>query len=62
MKLRMGGKQTLFKKGSLNALIFERLQGGMGEDDIVREIIERFGKTEEEADREIKAVKTAKVR
>jgi hypothetical protein len=58
----MEGKQTLFRKGSLKALIFERLQRGMGEDDIVREIIEKFGKTEQEAGREIRIVKTAKVR
>ena len=58
----MEGKQTLFRKGSVKALIFERLQKGMLEDDIVREIIEKFGKTEQEADREIRIVKTAKVR
>jgi len=58
----MEGKQTLFRKGSVKALIFERLQKGMLEDDIVREIIEKFGKTEQEADREIRVVKTAKVR
>ena len=62
MKLRMEGKQTLFRKGSVKALILERLQKGMLEDDIVREIIEKFGKTEQEADREIRVVKTAKVR
>jgi hypothetical protein len=58
----MEGKQTLFRKGSVKALILERLQKGMLEDDIVREIIEKFGKTEQEADREIRVVKTAKVR
>ena len=58
----MEGKQTLFRKGSVKALIFERLQKGMLEDDIVREIIEKFGKTEQEADQEIRVVKTAKVR
>ena len=62
MKIRMEGKQTLFRKGSLKAVIFERLQEGMVEEDIVREIIEKFGKTEDEADRQIKVVKTAKVR
>jgi hypothetical protein len=58
----MEGKQTLFRKGSVKALIFEGLQKGMIEDDIVSEIIEKFGKTKEEVDREIKVVKTAKVR
>jgi len=58
----MEGKQTLFRKGSVKAVIFERLQEGMVEEDIVREIIEKFGKTEDEADRQIKVVKTAKVR
>lgn len=58
----MEGKQTLFRKGSVKALILERLQKGMLEDDIVREVIEKFGKTEKEADREIRVVKTAKVR
>lgn len=62
MKIRMEGKQTLFRKGSVKAVIFERLQEGMVEEDIVREIIEKFGKTEDEADRQIKVVKTAKVR
>ncbi len=62
MKLSMEGKQTLFRKGSVKALILERLQKGTPEDDIVREIIETFGKTEQDADREIKVVKTAKVR
>jgi hypothetical protein len=62
LKLRTEGKQTLFRKGSVKALILERLQKGMLEDDIVREIIEKFGKTEQEADQEIRVVKTAKVR
>jgi hypothetical protein len=62
LKLRTGGEQTLFRKGSVKALIFEGLQKGMIEDDIVSEIIEKFGKTKEEADREIKVVKTAKIR
>ena len=62
MKIRMEGKQTLFRKGSVKAVIFERLQEGMVEEDIVREIIEKFGKTEQEADQEIRVVKTAKVR
>jgi len=62
LKIRMEGKQTLFRKGSVKAVIFERLQEGMVEEDIVREIIEKFGKTEDEADRQIKVVKTAKVR
>ena len=62
MKIRMEGKQTLFRKGSVKALILERLQEGVLEDDIVREIIEKFGKTEQEAGREIQIVKTAKVR
>jgi len=58
----MEGKQTLFRKGSAKALILERLQKGVLEDEIVREIIEKFGKTEQEAGREIRIVKTAKVR
>ena len=62
LKIRMEGKQTLFRKGSVKAVIFERLQEGMVEEDIVREIIEKFGKTEQEADQEIRVVKTAKVR
>ena len=62
MKLRIEGEQTLFRKGSAKALILERLQKGVLEDDIVREIIEKFGKTEQEAGREIRIVKTVKVR
>ncbi len=58
----MEGKQTLFRKGSVKALIFEKLQEGMSEDDIVKEVIEKSGMTDEEGRGEIKAGKAAKVR
>ena len=55
-------KQILFRKGSVKALIYEKLQEGLLNPDIVKAVQKNFKMTEEFLLEEIKAVKAAKER
>ena len=55
-------KEDLFLKGSLKALIYEKLQEGLSDSDIVKAVQKNFKMTEEFLRQEIKAVKAAKER
>ena len=55
-------KESLFRKGSLKALIYEKLQEGLLDPDIVKAVQKDFNLTEEFLLEEIKAVKAAKER
>ena len=57
----MSGK-SLFRKGSVKALIYEKLQEGLLNPDIVKAVQKNFKMTEEFLLEEIKAVKAAKER
>ncbi len=54
--------QSLFRKGSVKALIYEKLQEGLLNPDIVKAVQKNFKMTEEFLLEEIKAVKAAKER
>jgi hypothetical protein len=62
MGYQIEGKQTLFRKGSVKAFIFEKLQEGLPEEDVLQEVMKKFEMTERDVRMEIKAVKAAKVR
>ena len=55
-------KKSLFIKGSVKALIYEKLQEGLLDPDIVKAVQKDFNLTEEFLLEEIKAVKAAKER
>ena len=55
-------KKSLFRKGSVKALIYEKLQEGLLNPDIVKAVQRNFKMTEEFLLEEIKAVKAAKER
>ena len=55
-------KKSLFRKGSVKALIYEKLQEGLLNLDIVKAVQKKFKMTEEFLLEEIKAVKAAKER
>jgi hypothetical protein len=55
-------KKSLFRKGSVKALIYEKLQKGLLNPDIVKAVQKNFKMTEEFLLEEIKAVKAAKER
>ena len=57
----MSGK-SLFRKGSVKALIYEKLQEGLLEPDTVKTVQNNFKMTEEFLLEEIKAVKASKER
>ena len=55
-------KKSLFRKGSVKALIYEKLQEGLLNPDIVKAVQKNFKMTEEFLLEEVKAVKAAKER
>jgi hypothetical protein len=55
-------EKSLFRKGSVKALIYEKLQEGLLNPDIVKAVQKNFKMTEEFLLEEIKAVKAAKER
>jgi len=55
-------KKSLFRKGSVKALIYEKLQEGLLNPDIVKAVQKNSKMTEEFLLEEIKAVKAAKER
>jgi hypothetical protein len=55
-------KKGLFRKGSVKALIYEKLQEGLLNPDIVKAVQKNFKMTEEFLLEEIKSVKAAKER
>ena len=55
-------KKSLFIKGSVKALIYEKLQEGLSNPDIVKAVQKNFKVTEEFLLQEIEAVKAAKER